>query len=660
MSIDDERTELISSHGDDARRPASDPGDVEDGAPTMRLGRARPEIPEVELDEEIGRGGMGVVYSGRQSFVDRKVAVKVLTIGTEGSKPRIIREHHDRFRREAKILANLSHENIVACYGGGVTTDERCYLIMELIEGPNLRGFIRQNGALEERHALAMVRDLAKALAYAQADFKIIHRDVKCENVLLQEIAPRTAVDPFPFRPKLTDLGLARPEKKVTSGDMSVTEPGALVGTPMTMAPEQYDDPDNIDFRADVYGLGCVLFQALTSETPFQQTSVGSLLKEKLMGETPDPRKLRGEVSDGTAQLVRDMLASGRDERPASWSAVIERCEALHAAADPTAKTVRAAPGDLPDAPLPEPTAPRPPAAPTAPERPAVTETSVEAPPIDGGGDSPIGLIAAVVAIALLAAVGTWVAGQMRDPVDGVGGPDAIAGGSGTVTGSESPPNDGDDDDDDPGDDDDGPPPPPPEIPRRVSYGRVVNLLATPGGPMTGWTPDPAGNEASWGPSEEATGALDANGEGAIWRKIDAETFRLDARVLLKLAGKVRLKELGLLVDLESGDTAGLILQNTAGTPLAWPCRFTGRPLPTEARELQLATDAPERIEEDADEILISIIVQDGAVYPQVDDGETRTFPPLLLGSKPVGISLLVSGDVTESIRVIGMTLRQP
>mgnify|MGYP001348429457 CR=1 FL=1 len=291
---------------------------------TTRPGSAErppPRIPDVRIDALLGRGGQGVVYRGRQTYLERDVAVKVLHAGAD-------EDFEQRFRREARILAGLSDPHIVACYQAGVTEEGSCYLVMEFIDGPDLARWIEAHGKLGVRDALVLARDVARALEHAHS-VGILHRDVKPQNVLL---APSTvAASSFPFRAKLADLGLARGG----AGELALTQltaPGAIMGTPSTMAPEQFDDAGSVDFRADIYGLGCVLYHALVGQCAYTGQTLGQVIRRKSSGDAPDPSKLNPDVPTGVSRLVQRMLATNREERPGDYAALVEELDAQIAA----------------------------------------------------------------------------------------------------------------------------------------------------------------------------------------------------------------------------------------------------------------------------------------------------------------------------------------
>ncbi len=291
---------------------------TEIGGDTTRRTAIISPIPDVVLESELGRGGMGVVYRGRQIYLERAVAVKLLLVdGANGQ------EFVQRFQREAKILASLAHPNIVSCYQAGVTAANCPYLVMEFIDGPTLKDWVITHGRVPVRDALALIRDLAKALDHAH-ESGIIHRDVKPENVLL---APSAREASFPFIAKLVDLGLARPSR--ASGDMQLTRQGMIMGTPATMAPEQFDDPENVDYRADIYGLGCVLYHALIGKPAFDGQTIAAIITAKVSGEVPQATRAKADVPLAVNELVCALLARNRDQRPQSYREIIERCDVL-------------------------------------------------------------------------------------------------------------------------------------------------------------------------------------------------------------------------------------------------------------------------------------------------------------------------------------------
>jgi serine/threonine protein kinase len=269
-----------------------------------------PKIPGITIHYEIARGGMGVVYAGRQDFLDRRVAVKFLSVELGGPS------FAQRFQREAKILAGIKHPNIVACHLAGTTDSGQSYLVMEFIDGPSLKDWIRKNGPLAPASALRLVRATAQALAHAY-QLEVIHRDVKPENILLETMTS-TAIDmAFPYTPKLVDLGLARMAHE--QAGMGLTSPGSVMGTPMTMSPEQFDEPDSVDFRSDIYGLGCVLYEALVGHPAYRGSKLTDIVTQKRQPVGPDPCAEMKSVPPAVGALVQRMLAADRNDRPGSY-----------------------------------------------------------------------------------------------------------------------------------------------------------------------------------------------------------------------------------------------------------------------------------------------------------------------------------------------------
>ncbi len=296
----------------DRTQPFVPPAEPTMPAPADNL----PKVPGITLHFELARGGMGVVYSGRQDFLDRRVAVKLLSVELGGDS------FVQRFQREAKILAGIKHPNIVACHMAGQTDDGQSYLVMEFIDGPTLKKWVADHGPLSVPAALRLTRAVGQALGHAMS-LGIIHRDVKPENILLETVTS-TALDVgFPFTPKLVDLGLARASSG--SASLGLTSPGSVMGTPATMSPEQYDEPDGVDFRSDIYGLGCALYEMLVGQPAFRAKKLSEIVAQKRRPEAPNPCAENSKVPPEVGALVQCMLACDREHRPASYKELDER-----------------------------------------------------------------------------------------------------------------------------------------------------------------------------------------------------------------------------------------------------------------------------------------------------------------------------------------------
>ena len=206
-------------------------------------------FPNLEIVGLIGRGGMGFVYKARQPKLDRAVALKLLPMEL-GADPHFA----ERFNREARALARLSHPNIVAVYDFGVSGGFG-YLLMEFVDGVNLRQAM-QAGRFSPAEALAVVPKICEALQFAHEQ-GVLHRDIKPENILLDGQG----------RVKIADFGIAKLVGD-DQPDLSLTVSGAHLGTPSYMAPEQIEKPGEVDHRADIYSLGVVFYELLTGELP--------------------------------------------------------------------------------------------------------------------------------------------------------------------------------------------------------------------------------------------------------------------------------------------------------------------------------------------------------------------------------------------------------
>jgi predicted Ser/Thr protein kinase len=207
-------------------------------------------FPQLEIVELLGRGGMGAVYKARQKELDRLVAMKILPPEVSADPA-----FAERFTREARALARLSHPNIVAVYDFGRTGDGQFYFVMEYVDGVNLRQAI-QSGGMTPKEALAIVPQICDALQFAH-DEGIVHRDIKPENILIDKKG----------RVKIADFGLTKLLGRAP-GDVSLTGTQQVMGTLRYMAPEQIEGTKAVDHRADIYSLGVVFYELLTGELP--------------------------------------------------------------------------------------------------------------------------------------------------------------------------------------------------------------------------------------------------------------------------------------------------------------------------------------------------------------------------------------------------------
>ena len=261
------------------------------------------------LVEKIGAGGMGVVFRALDEQAGAMVAVKVL----EGrSKQEIERAH-----REAEVLARLSHPAIVRHVADGVLANGTLFLAMEWIDGVTLADRISSEG-VTLREALAIVRRVADALASAHRA-QVLHRDLKPSNILLVANDPSAA--------KLIDFGVAR----VSDSVQALTRTGAAIGTPGYMSPEQARGDRELTPAADVFGLGCVLYECLTASPAFTGTAAAAVMAKILLVD-PSPVELAcPEAPRALLELVARMLAKKLKDRLPDCGAVVTAIDALGA-----------------------------------------------------------------------------------------------------------------------------------------------------------------------------------------------------------------------------------------------------------------------------------------------------------------------------------------
>ena len=258
-----------------------------------------------EIEELVGSGGMSSVYRARDTVLERRVALKVLHDHFSADP-----EYVERFRREARAIARLNHPNIVTVIDRGEFED-RQFIVFEHIPGENLKEVVEREGQLPVAQALALTHQIARGLAFAH-QHDVVHRDVKPQNVLLDESG--TA--------KVTDFGIAR---SLDPGQ-ELTQTGTLLGTSDYIAPEQASGQP-VDARTDQYSLGVLLYELLTGEVPFPADSFMAVAMRHLRDPVPSVRERRRDVPDRVDKIVARAMAKRPADRFPSAEAMMGAIE---------------------------------------------------------------------------------------------------------------------------------------------------------------------------------------------------------------------------------------------------------------------------------------------------------------------------------------------
>ena len=296
----------------------------------LRMHVTRVLGPHYEIEHELGRGGMGIVYCARDRRLKRTVAIKLLP-------PELAfrSDIRSRFLREAETAAQLSHPNIVPIY----SVDEMenlVFFVMAFVDGKNLALQLHEKGRLGIGETRRVMREVADALAFAHAR-GVVHRDVKPDNVLLDKESGRAMV---------TDFGIARAISD--SADSRLTATGMAIGTPAYMSPEQAAGERDIDGRSDLYALGIVAYQMLTGAPPFTAASTPAMLVKHLTERPQTVRSRRSDVPADLERIVMVLLEKDPSNRLPSAQALVAALDGAPVAAAPVYDEPVPQPGSYP------------------------------------------------------------------------------------------------------------------------------------------------------------------------------------------------------------------------------------------------------------------------------------------------------------------------
>lgn len=258
------------------------------------------------VEKELGRGGMAVVYKGKERGLEREVAIKVLPpeMALQGGTA-------DRFRREARLAASLEHQNIIPVYRVGEEKN-LIYMAMKFVRGRPLDAILEDQGALPVPVVVRILAAAASGLAHAH-EHNVVHRDIKGANILVE----------LDGRPLVADFGIAR-----AMTENSLTASGMVIGTPNFMSPEQCGG-SKVGPQSDQYSLGILGFQMLTGQLPFEADSIMGIIQHHYMTPPPDIKSVREDVPDELAAVIYKALAKKPEDRFAHTSEMAEALEAV-------------------------------------------------------------------------------------------------------------------------------------------------------------------------------------------------------------------------------------------------------------------------------------------------------------------------------------------
>jgi CHASE2 domain-containing sensor protein/tRNA A-37 threonylcarbamoyl transferase component Bud32 len=259
-------------------------------------GIEKPMLGRYEVEKELGKGAMGVVYLGKDPKISRVVAIKTMALAQEFEDDELD-EVKERFFREAETAGRLNHPNIVTIYDAGEEHD-LAYIAMEFLKGHDLARYCKPDNLMQVRTVLSIVARSAEGLDFAHKQ-NVVHRDIKPANIMYE---------PESDTVKITDFGIAR----IT--DSSKTKTGMVLGTPSYMSPEQLAGK-KVDGRSDLFSLGVMLYQMLSGALPFKAESMASLMFKITNEEAADIRTIRAEIPAALAEVINKALTKDADQR---------------------------------------------------------------------------------------------------------------------------------------------------------------------------------------------------------------------------------------------------------------------------------------------------------------------------------------------------------
>lgn len=284
-------------------------------------------IDKYRLGNVLGQGGMGLVVSAEHVQLRERVALKFLRV--EGDSGQGFRS---RFRREAQICAQIKNEHITRVIDIGTYKDAD-YMVMERLEGTDLRGFLKQNAPLDIAHAVDIAVQACEGLAEVHAR-GVVHRDLKPSNLFVTQRS-----DGSPLI-KILDFGISKWASEMDAEEEELTQTGAVLGSPKYMAPEQLFGSSTVDQRADVWSIGAILYELLTGKPPFEEPTFARLCVRISSGQPPQrPRERRREIPEELDAAVMLCLEPNVANRLPNVAAIAG--EILAAIADPLAEPIR-------------------------------------------------------------------------------------------------------------------------------------------------------------------------------------------------------------------------------------------------------------------------------------------------------------------------------